>query len=250
MSKSQLEKAGLTKNEALVYNTLLKHGELIVSRLSRFTGLTREYIYVIAKELKLKELIEEIPNRKILTFKILPPINLKNYIKKKKNTIEEEEAIIESILPELTNHFNLANNFKAEISSFKGEEGIKHIMDGVFYGDNIPREILIIETPNNKSMISYLNNHSKKMSRAGINVKIVCPNLIKLPEKIDGEKIKREVRYIDNQFFNFPSEISIGKNKVFFTSYNNPKIVIAVRNKNIHDTFYNLFQFLWNIAKK
>ncbi len=248
MAKTRLEKAGLNKKEALVYEAVLKWGELTPSQIHKESGVTRENIYNIAQELEQKELIERIPGRKIVTFRPLSPRKFQSYLKKKKEAIEEEEIALDSIFPELLNYYKLSGR-KSEVTFFKGIEGIKYIYEGLFYGTP-PKELLVFRTLNDAKLGDYLLNHLKLMTEKGIHSKVIAPKSEILPGKIGNIVLNQEVRYVDDKDFVFPSEINVCGNQVVFCSYDMEKMGAIIQNKDLAETFTRLFNFIWKQAEK
>jgi sugar-specific transcriptional regulator TrmB len=248
MAKTRLEKAGLGRKEALVYEAILKWGELTPSQIFKETSVTRENIYNIAEELEQKELIERIPGRKLVTFRPLSPLKFKSYLKKKKEAINEEEIALDSIFPELLNYYKLSSK-KSEVTYFKGLEGIKYIYEGLFYGTP-PKEILVFRTPKDNELGEYLLNHLKLMSEKGIHSRVLAPKFEILPGKVGNFVLDQEIRYIDDKDFIFPSEISISDNQVVFCSYDKEKMGAIIANKDLAETFTKLFNLLWKNADR
>ena len=68
----ELTKYGMTKNQALVYVTLVSIGKASVKRISQVSGIRREEVYRLLPELEKIGLIERIlgkPNK----FRAIPP---------------------------------------------------------------------------------------------------------------------------------------------------------------------------------
>ncbi|PCI27837.1 hypothetical protein COB55_04940 [Candidatus Wolfebacteria bacterium] len=99
--REQLMKIGLKDTEVEVYLTLLEHGKLTASQISRFTNINRTTIYASADELKKKEIIEEDLSGVTKYYVALPPEKLRNYTEKQMRSIKKKERIINDLIPDL-----------------------------------------------------------------------------------------------------------------------------------------------------
>ncbi len=243
-----LEKIGLNKKEAAIYNTLIKRGELTPSQISNETKLTREYVYAIAEDLERKEIIEKVSGRKKTTYRAMSPEKIRDYLYERKAEIEEKEKAFEDLYPQLLNQYKLRSG-QAGVTSFRGIEGIKHILEGAFYLPKL-KEIMVFSSPNDEVLGSYLKEHVKRATVRGLKTKVLSPKSRKLGNSMDGMKLNREIRYIDDDLFVFPTEITVGNTYIVLNSYDKDKGSIVVENRDVAATFTNLFNYFWKIAEK
>ena len=96
---NQLKQAGLTNNEALVYQTLLEIGPKTASTLAKQTGLHRRLIYDITDRLIKKGLIGYILENKK---KVFSASNPKRFLE----ILEEKQTAINTIMPDMISLFN------------------------------------------------------------------------------------------------------------------------------------------------
>jgi len=247
MSK-YLEKIGFNAKEAAIYDALIKRGELTPAQIAIETKLTREYVYKIASELEKKNIIEQIPGRKRVTYRAMSPAKIRDYLKLEKSIIEDKERTFESLYPQLLNQYKLGSG-QSGVTSFRGIEGIKHILDGAFYQPKL-KEIMVFSSPNDEIMGKYLVDHIKKVTSKGLKTRVLSPKSRKLTDNLDGIRLNREIKYIDDELFTFPTEISLGNKFVVLSSYDRNKGGIVIENKDVIKTFTNLFNYLWKIAEE
>lgn len=244
----QLEKMGLNPKEAAIYEALIKRGDMTPSQISIETGLTREYVYAIASELESKEIVKQIQGRKIVTYRAMPPEKIRDYLKIQKSLIEEKERTFESLYPQLLNQYKLGSG-ESGVTSFRGIEGIKHILEGAFYQPKL-KELLIFSSPYDEVMGYYLVDHIQKVKVKGLKTKVLSPKSRRLTNFLGGVRLNREIRYIDDELFVFPTEITIANTHIVLTSYDKDKGSIVIENKDVVSTFTNLFNYFWNIGEK
>ena len=101
MEAKILESAGLTKNESIVYLTLLQIGTSRTGKILKSSKLNSGKIYEILNSLMNKGLVSESIIDNIKNFSAAPPNEIINYINKKKEALEKQETNIKSILPQL-----------------------------------------------------------------------------------------------------------------------------------------------------
>lgn len=242
--QNNLEKVGLNKNEALIYEALLEHGELSPLEIAKHTNLTRENSYNIANYLITKGLVEIVPNKKKIVYRPLPPNKLKELLEEQKQDISVKQKSLDTFLPMLSNLYSLSSK-KPSVSFFEGIEGIKKVYEGLFLSE--PDEVLVFRSINDdKALGEYLLNHITKMTKLGFKSKVLAPTGYPLATEIKGKKLFRKIRYIDKKEFSLPIEISIYKNKVTFISLSEFKIAVIIESKDFSQTFRTLFEYIWN----
>src|SRR3989344_5827677 len=85
METETLEKIGLTKNESIVYLTLVKSGTIKTAKILKKSGLNSGRIYDTLESLKHKGLISESNINGVKHFTASPPNQLKEYFQQKIN---------------------------------------------------------------------------------------------------------------------------------------------------------------------
>jgi sugar-specific transcriptional regulator TrmB len=120
MYQEHLEQLGLYKNEARIYESLLKHGELSVGQISVNSGVNRRNVYDSINRLIEKGLVFEILEKKENHYKAVEPRKLLELVK-------EKEALLENILPNLEKLYS-GQVHKDEVYIYKGPEAWKNYM--------------------------------------------------------------------------------------------------------------------------
>jgi len=117
-----LTTAGFSKNETLVYISLLKSGESKVSEIIKDTQFRSGKIYEVLDSLLKKGVIAETIKNNVKHYSPMPPERIVDHIHAKKIELEDQEANLKSLLPKLA-MFQPAE--KTLIRVFEGIEGIK-----------------------------------------------------------------------------------------------------------------------------
>ena len=118
-----LEKVGLTRNQALVYLSLLKLGSTTAQNIIKESGLHRSRVYDSLEKLQELGFVSHVVKDFKKYFQAAKPEKLLDYV-------DEQKEAIRQILPELK---QLEGMKKEEINAsvYKGKEGIKTILSMV-----------------------------------------------------------------------------------------------------------------------
>jgi sugar-specific transcriptional regulator TrmB len=124
-----LKQAGLSEEQALVYQTLLEKGPQRASAIASWTGIKRALTYKVLGELELAGLVEkkEQPGTVAIFFP-LHPNSLLSTIERKKVALERSRQTLEESLGSLVSKFNLHNG-KPSVQFFEGKSGVVRVLD-------------------------------------------------------------------------------------------------------------------------
>ena len=115
-----LQEIGLAKNEAKIYETLLKEGESSVSEIALKSKIHRRNVYDSINRLIEKGVIFQIINKKENEYKAVDPNKLLE-------VLDEKEKKLKKILPDLLKFYN-SKPHEQEAYIYRGVEGFKNYM--------------------------------------------------------------------------------------------------------------------------
>ncbi len=115
-----LTKLDLTKNEAKIYEVLLKYGETTVAKISTEAQINRRNVYDSLNRLIEKGLIFEIRQGKENLYQAVDP-------KKLMESIKEKENALGSIMPALQDLY-VSTPHQEDVYIYRGVEGWKNVM--------------------------------------------------------------------------------------------------------------------------
>ena len=174
MIESVLQRIGLTKNEIVVYNTLLELGETKTGAILKKSGLNSGKIYEILNSLQKKGLVSCITKNKVKHFSPASPDRVLDYLEEKKAEITKQEKSYEKILPELLNKISKIKA-EAKIEIFTGMQGMKTAYKKEL---NFPKgeTLYIMGVISEKSYSKgikgfFVNNQRAKREQAGYKIK-------------------------------------------------------------------------------
>ena len=237
MKQEQLEKAGLSPNEAKCYLTLLKLGSASANEISRMSGVHRVSVYDALRGLREKALISQITKANKLLFEVASPEKIKERIEEKEAELEDAKKII----PELMLDFQMAKE-KQEVHSYVGLTGIKTILQEML---NSKTEILDFGAE--YKIKEFLPYDYPKWDRERVKKKIkmrIVANIKIKPTKIKLTKIK----YIPKEF-NSSVSTYIFDGKVALIMWVENPLGILIEHKSVYESYKNYFEYLWKTAK-
>jgi sugar-specific transcriptional regulator TrmB len=225
------DKLGLTKNELLVYTTLLELGGGHASTVARKAKLPRVNCYYTLESLNQKGLISIVSNNNTKYFTPEPP-------QKILDSIEEKSKYAKLILPELLS-LSTGHAFKPKIKYFEGIEGVKNI-----FKDILESEQEILGYSNLKGLAEAYGEHLSGFYEEKINKKIksriICPSsseAIEFSSKFYPKEYPKElfeVLFINPREFWFEHEISIYGNKVAVISLDKEEIIGMIFESEVY----------------
>ena len=240
MIRENLRSAGLTENEAKVYQTLLEIGSRPAGIISRRTGLHRRVIYDVTDRLIKKGLVGYIVenNRKIFSVS-----NPERFLE----IIENEKEKINSIMPNMLELFNQSKERQKEETVFyKGKNGLKSVFEDQIDEAKKSKEILILGASNLAYDLfeNYFFWFDKRRQEEKIKARIIF-NSEKSTKKIPLAKIKFLPKELSSEM-----SINIYGNKVAIIYWEKEKpFAIVINQKQIAEGYKKYFELLWNIAK-
>ena len=247
MESELLEKIGLTKNESLVYLTLLKLGTSKTGEILKQAEINSGRIYETFESLKNKGLISESIINKVKHFTASPPEKILDYLKQKNDELKKEENLVKSALPELDSLRNLKLE-KSQALVYTGFEGIKTAAYEALNSTKKGEEILVMgatEMKNNK-----FNDFWVKYAIERARNKHLTKFLFS--EKSEYYKNTKKMPLVEAKVLEglTPTTIDIfGDDKVLILNYQEPVSCILIYDKNTTSSFKNFFYQLWNLAK-
>ncbi len=222
--QEQLQKLGLTKTETKIYLTLLELKSSLAGTIAKKSQIHRRTVYDILDRLTEKGLIGYITKNNRKYFEITNPSKLKD-------VITEQQQIINKILPQLQQKFNIQKE-QQETLVFKGKEAIKKI----FQDQLNHKEILVLAGEGASELLTFfLKHYNKKRINKKIKLKIISNKKYqKLPFT--------QTKYLKN--FNSFTSTNIYGNNVAIILWKS-QLAILIKEKEIADSYRNYFNVIW-----
>jgi sugar-specific transcriptional regulator TrmB len=247
MNIALLEKLGLTHNEATAYLTLSRIGSSKTGQLLKESGLNTGKIYEILEALKRKGLVSETIIDGVKHFAAAPPDRLKDYIKKKKDELEAEEQIAESLIPEIEK----IRQFKLEqsrVAIYTGLNGFKTAVWEATRTLKEKEEVLAMGVRSSKG--EKFNKIWREWADATLPKN---HERVIFSEKGYFYEYKKESKFSKIRFLesSTPNAIVVfGNHTVCIFKYEPQIKVILINDEVTAITFKSFFEQLWKVAKE
>jgi len=245
--KKSLTSLDLNSNQAEVYLALISLGKATPSQISKVCKVTRTSIYDCLTVLVTKGLVEEGIDEAKKVFMALPPENLKLILDQK---VTEIGGIIDFLKKSYNN-----NSAKPHIYFFEGKKGYKKMHDLSLFAnrDRETRFLGDIDAIYLALGKDYIQKYLERRIKKCIKNRVISTDEILEHKDLYSRRINkqnlRRVRYLP----------SIGSMKTSLFNYDDTvwivptpkqKFLIMIENAEFAETFKNLFNFLWEIAKQ
>lgn len=249
MYEQHLQAAGLSKDQAIIYEILVREGALPASTIARIARLPRTLSYAILQQLENLELVEKKKaSGSVTTFSPAHPFNLQTLARTRVTEAQDASTAVDGALAALISQFNTTIG-QPGIRILEGTQGLRDLYA------NVLRErqpILLIRSPNDNNFSEakeILKKHIAEQARVGISVRAITRERPGTREEMLVVDKKR--RMVRRTLHNFrpPAQVLIYGNKVAITSYNDQIISTIIENKDINQTFRLIFEVIWNAAK-
>jgi HTH-type transcriptional regulator, sugar sensing transcriptional regulator len=243
-----LKQAGLSEEQALVYQSLLEKGPQKASPLSQWTGIKRGLIYKVLEQLEMMNLVEKKGGAgTVAIFYPNHPSNLLDKIERDKKSLELARDIVSTGLGNLSSKYNLLAG-KPNVRFFEGEEGIIKVIQ-----DSLESKTEILTFADNEAMNKTYPELNKKNIEMRKNksikkriISIDTPYIRELAKNDQAGITERRVIKSDEQF---AVAMQIYDDKVAFITLDpNRSIGIIIEDKSIYEMQKIMFEFIWQGA--
>jgi len=232
---SSLRQLGMSKDSAIVYEALLREGQLSILRLSQLTEIHRPGLYALLPRMINRGLVVEVKKGRRTEYLASSPRSLESLV-------ENTQNVLESIIEDLNNEFS-RKHIVPKIEAYYGKDGIGRVfMDVVttldtnemFYRYSIRKDIYKDFLP---SAYRKLRDE-KKIERLAITNEEGAER--KRP------KLDRFVKILKGPYDTFNVTKIIYANKIAFVDYEN-EIAFIVYNERLADMEKQVFLSLYKM---
>lgn len=241
-----LGELGLNKEQALVYETMLKNGLAPARLIAQKSGVKRSLAYKVLEQLISLGLVEKRDHiGKVALFFPSHPGKLRELLQKREEAIKTAEASLGGIMGRMVSDFNLLSG-KPNVQFYEGPDGMKKVLE-----DSLTAEGEIYAFSDIISIEKYIPQINKdyvaKRRKFGIKKKGLIfdsPEARKLLEGYNPD-------ITENKFIAFetpPSHtiMQIYDNKVSYITLSNEQMIgVLIEDKHISALHRALFEYLW-----
>jgi len=240
MDLANLSKIGLTQGEIKVYLALIKHGAQSKSHLANKANVSSSKVYEIAEKLIKKGLAGSFLKNNVTYYTATNPLFLKKYIEYKEKNLQKEKKIVEEILPQLQ---SFKDSTEKEVS-FELYEGWSGLQNEVFRAlEATPKGSNVYGISIQFPKTSFIPNFYRKIKQKKIKLKMISTE-----RKEKGATSKDiEIKYLPEI-----SNIGMGlyPGRLLIQVLDGEPINLTIKHPKIVESFKQIYNLLWKIAKK
>ncbi len=245
-----LTDAGLSEDQAVVYEALLKLGEVQASKLAKSlpTPLSRPLVYKVLEELIAMDLAEKNdPKGKVAVFTPKHPVAIAKVIDAEKERIERTKKQFLSTSGQLSSLFNLSVG-KPGVQFYEGEAGIWEVLQ-----DTLTATEEVLTYADLDAIQKYIPELNAEYSaiREDTNIKtrglvIDSPASRKFISSYKGETTTTKLITSTQKVVPFQTIMKIYDNKVSYITLTDDYLVgIIITDQYIANTHKYLFESMW-----
>jgi DNA-binding MarR family transcriptional regulator len=240
----QLERTGLTPNEARVYLYLLGRGESVGgTKIALGTGIHRQYIYVVIPRLLELGLLEEIAHGARSRYLALAPTRL--------TSLAREQVYETEVLAKQLTRLSKAGHEQESEVLFGSRELIEH--EYSFEKQAKPGDTQYIIGGNIQAFTDCMGEDYEAITRLDETKKIVTYYLGSEDDKKDTTLTKgREHRFHTRYLKQMPPGLThtvIRKDRVCFFSFLKPPTVHIIKSTVVAQNYRDFFMMLWEMGE-
>jgi len=248
MENSSLKQLGLTENQILVYEELLKGGTQKASQVAKKTPLKRGLIYKLLEELEeLGLVIREDAEDMVSLFSPIHPNVLKGLAEQKVKEAQNAEKQLETEIGSLLSMYNLANN-KPGVEFYEGLHGIEKVINDTLHSQTDIYTYADLEKVN-KYIKKINDNYAKKRDKLKIGKRVLLVDSEYTHDFLkDYKKTNLDIRFVKNTP-HFSTIMQIYDNKVSYVTLSEKQMIgIVIQDKSIYGMHKTLFESMWENA--
>ncbi|PIZ94264.1 MAG: hypothetical protein COX81_04085 [Candidatus Magasanikbacteria bacterium CG_4_10_14_0_2_um_filter_37_12] len=243
-----LEHLGLSKNEALLYDIMIKYPQVTVQKLQQLSPFPRTQLYSILRQLVTRSLVSFVQQPRRTLYVAEDPQILYNLLEEKKREFDKHTHSLKEVVPNLRNQFRLAHE-RPGVRMFEGISEYRHALED------------IIET---KPDYIYSFLHISEKKKPGVEIR----------RTTDAERISWGIqeqtllfdtpqanawlsartpdeattfRFFPKKLSMFSVDLRIYGGKITYTTFENREpIIMMIQDQNMHDMQKNIFEYLWD----
>jgi len=245
--------AGLSEEQAHVYEVLLQRGTRQAGQLPKILSLSRPYVYKLLEELiGMGLVVREDPPGKPAQFMPAHPFAVRELVRKKQEEADIAKETVENALSSLVSEFTSVSKMPG-VRILPGIVGISTLYADILAEKKdikLIRSVLDDDAPDRQELVT---NQIKKQVALGIRTRILGPG----PKEggLTNEELKKRNqarlttrRSFPRERFSIPAQVLMYGNKVGITSYEGTLMTTIIDNVAIRATFDCMFELLWESA--
>ena len=245
----ELQKIGLSENEAGVYLALLELGSSTAAQIAQKAQVNRATTYVQLETLIRMGLVSTFEKGKKTYFRAEDPEHLKKVIEREKATVAEREQKLADVMPELEKLFLTASE-RPRVRFFEGKEGLKTMLKEFLKTKDKHIEAITSFDDVFKLFPAHIEEYGSSRVKRGIRSKLIYTSSKGPFLKDSDARMLRESRFVPPEKFAFSCDLAIADNIVEISALRDKPNGIIIESREIADSVRSLFYLAWETANK
>ena len=245
MFEKYLQEIGLSDKEAGVYLALLAVDNDSVVDLSKKTGINRTTIYPVLESLAKKGLISEVKVDKKVRFQAEPPERLITYVERRKILLEETEARLKDIIPQLKGIQRESGELPV-VKIYEGRDGVVSSTEDYFTNAKSGETSYALYSKDLLNQVFTMQEQEKFYKIRTRAKEIKSKAIYTWSEKeIPGDTMSDRIK-IDGSKYPLFCDIGIIGDRVKITTLGDKVSTILIKNKDIAETLKSFFNYIFD----
>jgi sugar-specific transcriptional regulator TrmB len=245
---------GLSGVQAEIINSLLVAGADKASNIAKKIKRPRGVAYKGLDELMALNLVKKSEiGKKVAVYMLEHPANLEIILENKEKDFNRQKQDFLNNLPELISAYNLVSN-KPGVRFYEGEEGVKKVLEDTLISNPEKRLCTFSDVASYATRLSDWNTNYYAPQRKKLRIleQVIIPDNVGALEYMKDYKANdvTDILFVDHEKYPFKTEINIYNNKVSFVTFTGDSSMgLIIDNKEIYETFFGIFKFVWTFGK-
>jgi sugar-specific transcriptional regulator TrmB len=251
MYEQTLVQSGLDREQAIIYEVLLKHGQLSAGAVHKLTPLKRGLVYKVLDELTALGLIEKQQEAgKVIQFAVTHPLTLKELAEKREQEAKDAKMALEGVLPSLVSDFNLVSG-QPGVQFFEGPEGVWEVLRDSLHAKKEVYTYADIEAVD-KHIREINERYVKARNKLGLDKKLLLLDTPYARERMRSfYKLTTDTRFIKIQAEPFQSLMEIYDESISYVTFAEERMIgVIIHDPAIASMHRSLFEYMWASAEK
>jgi sugar-specific transcriptional regulator TrmB len=253
--EDKLKKLGFKDNEIKIYLFLAKNPSSLASEIAKKTNLYRPHAYDILERLIEKGLVLYVIKSGKKYFSATSPEKIITEIDLKEENLEKQKKIAEDLIPQLKALFSEKQEI-CNVEVFEGKEGLKSYYEFVLKLARQGKVKEIYSLGGKGDVFRTLEFYFPHILKRAIKEKLF--EKLKYYMLWDNSKknSREHIKFKKHLFFRFLSkERSVSSGFITFLDYliiakiTQPAMLIRIKNKELADSFKQIFLEMWKNTK-
>ena len=242
---------GLSDKEAVLYDTLLKHGQMPAAGLEKISGLKKN-TYILLKRLERRGLVQKMMKEGKSHYVVGAPEQLQVYAREQERKVGETKALLVEMLPELQKNYREVVG-RPVVQYYAGIEGLRKVFDEVYAeGKSEVLSCVGNEAPDPKFYDEIINKYRPMRVKNNIFAKTISPDSPRARElKATEKQDLKEKILVDTQKYPMPAEFDSWDDRIALMSFARGDFsAVLIQHPDLAITMQSLLRLAMDGANK